>query len=430
MVRKSYILVAALVMVLGLGSLAAFGVDYRAGDYVVLQCGGQQFRVDLLAYNKKVNGYSVLRLINKQDSYGGGEYVADVPGIGWATVGVDAHDAMTGEYIGIEVYSTPEAMYGGIEYGAAVGTKVEWKGYIELPGDEPEYFDRDVWEVVGYEDVSVPYGNFKNAMKVRCLNYYNASYGVELDKMTESDWELSESCSEYDWIVPGIGLVQIADYDYYGEEGPDPVELVSCKINGKVNPGAGYVSGPVEPAELEVSLTGSRVPSEMVSGSNINLSLTAVIKNIGDGACEKGAAVDVVFCVRNVDTDEEIEIGNAMGQSISMLKPGQSKQVRGKAVLPSDLAEGVYELIAVVDGVEAVYADSTINVAEGFVDLGMEVKSAKLPSAIIAGEAVKASIDLNVTNNGNITTDRSAVATIEVYAYPSNTFTLLLAEYG
>ena len=55
-------------------------------------------------------------------------------------------------------------------------------------------------------------------------------------------------------------------------------------------------------------------------------------------------------------------------------------------------------------------------VSEPFVALVMELKSSKLPLAIIAGTSAKSSIELIISNNGNVSTDRTATVSIEVGA--------------
>ena len=404
-----------LTSIMGIFTVDLSAYEFKAGDYVVMEYAGYQMRVDVKNYNKRVNGYKAMRLIDESDYYGGGSYVANVPGVGWSSVGTDVHDAMTAEYLGIESYMPPCPYYGGIEYGAEVGTKEEWRGYTALDDEEPEDYDRTVWEVVGYEDVSVPYGDFTDAMKMVIKEYYSYEYYYEeLDpySIPEYDWELSESCSEYVWIVPTIGVVQVADYDYYGEEGPYPLELVSCKVNGKANPAA---EEPAGPAELTLSLTGTKIPASVLSGTDTKLTLQAEISNAGGSDCAKGEEIDLLYYAMNIETEELIELGNTEGFSISNLKAGRSKKARATVYLPGDVSEGTYDLIVVSDDMEAVY-DGDITVAEGYVDLALEVTKYKLPTAMIAGTSSRCSIDLLVTNNGNISTGRTDVETVEIYA--------------
>lgn len=240
--KKLFIVV--IIIILGMFTVDIFAYEFKTGDYIVMQYDGRQMELTYEKYGNKVGGYKVSRFINKQDYYGGGSYWANVSGVGWAEIGVDIHNALTGEYLGIEVFSSPCPFFGAIEYGAAVGTTAEWKGYQVLEGEDPEDFDRAVWEVVSYEDVSVPYGDFTDAMKVVEKQYF--TYGISIDDIQDYQWQLSESCSKYAWLVPKIGVVQQADYEYSGKKGPYPFELVSCKINGKTNSetGNGISGGP------------------------------------------------------------------------------------------------------------------------------------------------------------------------------------------
>ncbi len=410
--KKALFVIAALV---GLFTIELSAYEFKAGDYVVMEYDGYQMRIDVEKYNKKVNGFSALRLINEEDYYGGGSYVAKVSGIGWASVGTDVHDAMTSEYLGIEYYYPPCPYDGEIEYGDEVGTKTEWRGYLCLDGEEPEDYDRTVWEVVGYEDVSVPYGDFTNAMKVLIKEYYSYDYYDEdLDPydIAEDDWELSESCSTYEWIVPTVGTVQISDYEYYGEEGPYPTELVSCKINGKTNP---EPEEPAGPAELSLNMTGKKIPTSVLSGTETKLQFQVEITNDGGSSCEKGETVDLYFYAENVATAAQRALGSVEGFSISNLAAGKTKKAKGTLVLPSDMEEGTFIIIAVCGDLEAAYYEY-ITVEEGNVTLSLEVSKYKIPPSIIAGTSSKCSIDLIVTNDGNLSTDKTDTETIEIYA--------------
>ena len=208
------------------------GYDFKAGDYFIWQAENNQMRIDVERCNGSVNGYTALRFINRQDPYGGGSYYADVPGICWAQIGSDVHDAFSMDYLGISDYTPPLPLF-LLDYGVQVGTAAEWIGYNVLEDEDVEGYDKIVWEVLAYEDITVPYGHFQNAMKVFRREYYTWYYD-DPENIPEEDWEFSESCSGYIWIVPTVGVVKRLGY-----EDSVPMELVSCKINGQVNPDGG-----------------------------------------------------------------------------------------------------------------------------------------------------------------------------------------------
>ncbi len=381
----------------------------KVGNSWTYEYDGDNFTVKVEKYSKKINGYAVSRLISPEDYYGGGTYVAYIGGKGLCEIAVDVHDAFSGEYVGIGIYHpSPRPVFGSLEYGNAVGTIKEWIGYDLLDDDDEEdgFLEKDVWEVVGYEDVTVSYGTFVNAMKVLCKSYYSGDSYVNGLPSSSYDWEFDPSCSEYIWLVPCVGQIKYADY-----EGTEWLELTSCKVSCQV------VYDPT-PVELSLTLLESNIPSAVISGSTTKISLISEIENIDEKACSKGTTVDISYYVQNIATDEMTLIGELFDCSISNLAPGKVKKVTSRLILPNTLSEGDYRFTAEMDDEAPVISDYVIRVADPFISLQMELYKSNLPAAVIAGNSVKADIQLEVFNRGNIPTSKTEMASIEIFARP------------
>jgi hypothetical protein len=377
-----------------------------AGNYWTYRVDGFTFTTKYFAYKAHVNGYSVLRLLNLQDPYGGGSYTGYVPGTGLCEIGADVHDAFTEEYEGIAINYPPIPVNGGICYGDPVGTKREWVGYSMIDGEDyVEMFEKDAWEVLGYEDVAVPFGTFVNAMKLVCKNYYTTVSYVNGQPVPDDWWEFDSSCSEYIWWSPCVGMIKSVDY-----EGFDTFELVNCKVNCAI------VFDPT-PAEVSLTLSGSKLPSSILCGSRVAFPVTAEITNIDSKACPSGTTVALSFYLEKTGTSEKILIGELGSCSISNLAAGKIKKYMAKIMLPDTLAVGQYYCVAEMGDKSAVLGDYVLTVAEAFVELKMEGAISTLPSAVIAGTTVKADVQLAVFNRGNIPAPADATARIDVMAH-------------
>lgn len=404
--RTSALMAVSLLVVTITPLVLAEDFNPSAGNYWTYRVDGFTFTTKYFAYKAQVNGYSVLRLLNLQDPYGGGSYTGYVPGTGLCEIGADVHDAFTEEYEGIAINYPPIPVNGGICYGDPVGTKREWVGYSMIDGEDyVEMYEKDAWEVLGYEDVAVPFGTFVNAMKLVCKNYYTTVFYVNGQPVPDDWWEFDSSCSEYIWWSPCVGMIKSVDY-----EGFDTFELVNCKVNCPI------VFDPT-PAEVSLTLNGSKLPSSILCGSRVAFPVTAEITNIDSKACPSGTAVALSFYLQNTGTSEKILIGELGSCSISNLAAGKIKKYMAKIMLPETLAVGQYYCVAEMGDKSAVLGDYVLTVAEAFVELKMEGAISTLPSAVIAGTTVKADVQLAVFNRGNIPAPADATARIDVMAH-------------
>jgi len=248
MCKKQYLF---LFVLLFHGSLNVFAADFNfsVGDQWTYRYDAFEFTTQIFSYKEKVGGYKVVRLLNLQDAYGGGSYHVNVPGMGYCEIGTDVHNALTGSYKGIAVNSQPMPLIGGLEFGDPTGSVAEWTGYrLVDPTDYIERYSKGVWQVLGYETVTVPYGTFSYAMKVLYKDYDALNSGSGMPD-ADGDWMLSESCSYYEWYVPSIGMIKSADYYEDGREDGIPIELIGCHIKGFKggDPSEGAFPDPPEP---------------------------------------------------------------------------------------------------------------------------------------------------------------------------------------
>ncbi len=258
-----------LFLVLPAWNLNGYGFDFtlQAGNSWTWQMDSDYGTTTAYSYNKKVAGYTVFLLKFSPDAYDGGSYHAHVAGQGYCEIGRDVHDALSGDYLGIEILHPIQPAVGGMNYGDPVGKTAQWQGYQLPEGGEiwdVERMEKETWEIAGYETVTVPYGTFTNAMKVKCLSY--SSYDVYIENnqpVTAGDWNLV--FASYEWYVPVVGMIQSQEISEEGDPVSNPIELVNCKVNGTVNFNPGGAGS--QDAVLTTSVIGGHGTLSPASGS-------------------------------------------------------------------------------------------------------------------------------------------------------------------
>ena len=138
---------------------------------------------------EQVGGYTVYRLSGTDSPAGLGEYYACDEDHGEVEVATDWWELGNPDNHGRIFFQPP--LY-GCQYGDAVGTVIEWVGTF---GGS---YERDVSEVLAYETVTVPFGTFENAMKLRITMY-------------DSDGIFDEPL--YFWFDSSVGLVRGEEVD-------------------------------------------------------------------------------------------------------------------------------------------------------------------------------------------------------------------------
>jgi|GEM_PF-5964930 len=189
--------------------------------------------------------------------------------------------------------------------------------------------------------------------------------------------------------------------------------------NSNVDPNTDLNIEPEEGADYALTVVGKKLPTTVVSGKRIKLSLKAKIQNVSNAPFKKGEVVDVLFYARNILTDTDLLIGHKENCTLSKLKVGKTKKCESKITLPKDIAAGTYKIVAQVDGTEAFVEDYTLTVEDRFVDIALVETKVVFPSVTIAGQKVNAAISVAVSNSGNITTPKTASLTFTVIARPT-----------
>ncbi|UCF05974.1 MAG: hypothetical protein JSV33_02755 [bacterium] len=148
--------------------------------------------------DEEVNGYTVYRIWRTDNPPGLGMYIGCDPEYGEVDVATDwwnySNPSVRGRY-----YWEPPAYY--CQYGDEAGTTVDWNGTFKGKAY------RIVSEVIGYESITVPYGTYTNAMKIKITEY--TSGGIFDEPL-------------YFWFDRDIGILRLEEVD-----GGDPIVLIS-----------------------------------------------------------------------------------------------------------------------------------------------------------------------------------------------------------
>jgi hypothetical protein len=157
---------------------------------------------------EQIGGYTVYRIHSSDSPPGLGLYIGCDPLHGEVDVATDAYDISDPSDSELLYWEPP--LY-RCRYGDRVGARCVWSGLFD--GDSLEV----VTEVLGYESVTVPYGSFENAMKVRETEY---EYG-----------EISYGPTTI-WVDCNIGLLRLQDsfvtLELTGYERPGGANAVPC----------------------------------------------------------------------------------------------------------------------------------------------------------------------------------------------------------
>ncbi|MEM6393613.1 MAG: CARDB domain-containing protein [Planctomycetota bacterium] len=170
----------------------------------------------------------------------------------------------------------------------------------------------------------------------------------------------------------------------------------------------------------------AKLPTSLIAGDGAKIRLPASITNNGNVPLEKGQTIDIqVFADRAGGGSTLLTTVDDF--SISGLRSGRAKNVNLNVELPPSLSNGDYTLRVVADSSGDVTQSTTagnaasttasITVAEPFVQLQTEVSDkAKLPASVISGDGTKIKLPVSITNNGNVSMDKSQTVDIEVFA--------------
>lgn len=162
------------------------GFPRRAGERRVFQVNrGGRIGLSIEAVEEKVGGYDVYRLVRDDSPPGVGEYIGCIPGVGEVDVATDFTFVDDESEGGRSFWSPPLPL---CSYGTPVGSRIcDWNGSFD--GELGE----QTTNVIAYEDVTVPAGTFRQAMKISVVSQY------EFD---------DEPSADLLWIDGDLGLVR------------------------------------------------------------------------------------------------------------------------------------------------------------------------------------------------------------------------------
>ena len=145
----------------------------------------------------------------------------------------------------------------------------------------------------------------------------------------------------------------------------------------------------------------------------------------------KGATVGVQVFARPLgaaDASQDVLLNTRdVSVSLNNLQPGRSRPASVKVAIPGNMTAGDYQIVLKVDGDnDIVETDDTnnesllgqtVSVAAPFVDLTAVIGSkVKLPSAVVAGDATKIKLPVEIKNEGNVAIARGQKISVRVVA--------------
>jgi hypothetical protein len=147
--------------------------------------GGGRFTLTIEAVDEQVGGLDVYRIAREDSPPGVGEYIGCIPGLGEVDVATDYFFVDDPSDGGRSFWTPPLPL---CSYGTDVGSRIcDWSGVFD---DESGV---QTTNIIAYEDVTVPAGTFRNAMKISVVSQY------EFD---------DEPSADLVWIDRDLGIVR------------------------------------------------------------------------------------------------------------------------------------------------------------------------------------------------------------------------------
>lgn len=181
-------------------------------------------------------------------------------------------------------------------------------------------------------------------------------------------------------------------------------------------------------ADLTGSITSTKLPTAATSGDGTIITVPIVVTNSGIAPVAKGAKMNVAIYARpeGGDGSTDVSIGELKGQSVASLAKGKSKTLSAKVTLPIGLESGNYTLVAKLDTGGAIKeSDATNNdavstgviaVTEGRPDLQATLGTVKMNEVVLNDVAIKGSVQVTITNVGNVATPAGQKVNVTVLA--------------
>ena len=169
------------------------------------------------------------------------------------------------------------------------------------------------------------------------------------------------------------------------------------------------------PIGLELSRAG--IPSTVFAGDSAKVQLSLKVGNSGSQDFPVNAEVEVLIYADNGQEGSEPVLLDSTIYNVGKLKPGKTKSLNVKLDTPDNLATGDYIFSAVCnDDVVTSEGFGTMAVEEPYTGFNIAIASVRVPDEVIAGEKIRGTAKVSLTNIGNMTTEKSLVSNIKVIA--------------
>jgi hypothetical protein len=193
----------------------------------------------------------------------------------------------------------------------------------------------------------------------------------------------------------------------FEEDIPEGQYYVALVCDGKEL----VIDSPVRVADPFIALTMTLdkcdMPPAIIAGQYNKEYIILGITNEGNICTAKDQTAMIDILARPADgNDVPLE---SIECSIKNLKPGKCKKIKLPVLFGETIPENDYTVVFVCDANELA-AVSSITVKKPFIALQMNLLNASVPSSVVAGQATKAMITVDVCNIGNICTSRTYAA--------------------
>jgi hypothetical protein len=167
-------------------------------------------------------------------------------------------------------------------------------------------------------------------------------------------------------------------------------------------------------------------PDQVVAGVQLKDTTTVKISNLANHEFALTDKADIRVFAHPTgagDASGDRELGAKLNQTIGV-KVGGVKTFHIPLTLPADLALGSYDLLVVADApgtstpVASPLSGQSFIVADAFVDLVTTIAKATLPTAAVSGSGAGGSVQVTITNGGNVNTPAAQKAQIQLFARP------------
>ncbi len=181
----------------------------------------------------------------------------------------------------------------------------------------------------------------------------------------------------------------------------------------------------------------SPLPTSVIAGKSFSGNVSVVVSNLGNVALPSGQQVNIQFIARDTTTpsNPDIILATLANQSVSALAANGSKTFTASVSRPAGLAADTYQVLANILPVQPPTGTSsvvgsvtsptkTITATPAFVDLAGTFGptwSWTLPSSIVAGQSLKGSISVVVSNLGNVALPTGQTVNIQFVAEDTTT---------